>query len=712
MQSSSVKSEMYPVWAVSLLTLFGCVDPVTTYNSLDYKGPLSKVAFQLCLYCGYVLLMGIPTISSVVGNLAICVLTAITFIKGFHRSMALVLPSTQRSKLDRTFYAEPGHLAGANFSGLEVIDAYGSPSKAWQARRTCMYDISVALNYRLSGPAANDQKTIIEDVCTGYCLSYLLRRRFLGLDTDKETEVKREEFERLVQDGGVIDYKRILKVIEAELAFLYDVFFTSNEFLHYFEAKTSSFWAMASFIGICFVGVATAIPGTMISSISSTGHDASTVVVSTTTADLVITLIILASLALLQLVELIRCWTSNWGKVIFACELRRGDLFPVHRSDNFKLSLLIRMNWFDKYLWQDKLGQHSLVAAIKRRREGSNCVSVVRGTKKILDCIFFCCDCIPACLSKMLGLKYIGQVLRELFGSDTKGETAIRLDDDVKTSIADFLGQKIKSTRIGKEWSSLFDENGIDASDLPYNNAPLLALDGKNVMSDAYAFAHRLMIWHIATWYCELAEQRQEKQSKEETPEAGGGHSREKNRRVATALSKYCAYLVVSAPELLPGPSKDTKKALDEIIVPSSDWSDGFEMGVYWGKWLRNELPPPPPSDHQCARRRCSDPWEVLALLWVQTLLYAAPYGDTQAHLKRLSRGGEFITHLWALLYHLGIDRWEVEPAPAPAQEEETDGRVDQKAAGAAAAGGNRTRLRRARSVPAGLGSTLCCSSS
>jgi len=42
MQSSSVKSEMYPVWAVSLLTLFGCVDPISTYNGLDYKGPLSN----------------------------------------------------------------------------------------------------------------------------------------------------------------------------------------------------------------------------------------------------------------------------------------------------------------------------------------------------------------------------------------------------------------------------------------------------------------------------------------------------------------------------------------------------------------------------------------------------------------------------------------------------------------------------------------------
>lgn len=59
---------------------------------------------------------------------------------------------------------------------------------------------------------------------------------------------------------------------------------------------------MASFIGICLVGVATAIPGTMASrhDIASTGPPdvSSTVIVETTTGDLIITLGILVSLDL------------------------------------------------------------------------------------------------------------------------------------------------------------------------------------------------------------------------------------------------------------------------------------------------------------------------------------------------------------------------------------------------------------------------------
>ncbi|VAH86705.1 unnamed protein product [Triticum turgidum subsp. durum] len=63
MQSSPVKSEMYPIWAVSLLTLFGSINSVNGYN-LDHNNQLLKLLYQLCLYCGYVLLIGISTISS------------------------------------------------------------------------------------------------------------------------------------------------------------------------------------------------------------------------------------------------------------------------------------------------------------------------------------------------------------------------------------------------------------------------------------------------------------------------------------------------------------------------------------------------------------------------------------------------------------------------------------------------------------------------
>ncbi|CAL5077725.1 unnamed protein product [Urochloa decumbens] len=630
MQSSSVKSEMYPIWAVSLLTLFGCMDPVTSYNSHDYKSPLLKVIFQLCLYCGYVVLMCVSSVSGVVGNLAVGVLSAITFIKSFHRSLALVLPSRKRSQLEQLESREPEALEHHG-NGLEVHLPL-HPSEIDRYARQPKRDKNMGNIYtRIQEKQFQDR----------------LKRRFLGLHTDREMEYKRDQLFKLFWIHPNIDYKRTLKAIEVELAFLYEIFFTSNEFIHYYEAKTSSFWALASFIGICFVGVATAIPGTLTRShrhSTSTGPNAAgtSIIVGTTTTDLIVTLVILVSLALLQLLQLLRCWTSNWARVAFACEYAMGA--PMKSMSG-------------EYL-------------VRPRMCGR--------------------------MAGMLGLQYIGQVLRELWGSDAKGGAAVRLDEDVKASIADFLGQ-MKSTRIGKEWCSLFVDNGVSKSELPFRKGGLL--DHRFIMSQAYSFTESVMVWHIATWYCEHKEKPQPKEEEgtgcSETAKAGGGRelAREKHRHVAIALSKYCAYLVVSAPELLPGSSAETKRAFDQAMekarkgLAAGEWTsvdhhvafvgnltnDAFLYGVYFGKLLCDETPPP----SYCTRRRSDDPWEVLARLWVQTLLYAAPYGDVEAHRQRLSQGGEFITHLWALLYHLGFDKWEHDKEEETKKEAKKEGSED-----------------------------------
>ncbi|CAN6249283.1 unnamed protein product [Urochloa humidicola] len=165
MQSSSVKSEMYPIWAVSLFTLFGCVDPVTTYIGLDYKGPLLKMIFQLCLYCGYVLLMTVSTNFASVGKLAIGILSGITFIKGFYRSLALVLPSRMRNKLGELDSTEARALAGDG-NGFEV---YLRQEHIF--RSISMADIHSSRD-KMLGKLKIKEVTAngIEDVCLGYSL--------------------------------------------------------------------------------------------------------------------------------------------------------------------------------------------------------------------------------------------------------------------------------------------------------------------------------------------------------------------------------------------------------------------------------------------------------------------------------------------------------------------------------------------------------------
>jgi hypothetical protein len=141
-----------------------------------------------------------------------------------------------------------------------------------------------------------------------------------------------------------------------------------------------------------------------------------------------------------------------------------------------------------------------------------------------------------------------------------------------------------------------------------------------------------------------------------------------------------------SAPELLPSPSKETKywyndaasgartvlrgaKDMLERMQKGPQHPDdqkdsgtkGFWKGVDLGKRLLDET-------------HCSDPWKVLALLWVQTLVYAAPYGEVQAHMQHLAQGGEFITHIWAVLYHSSIFEWK-----QPTKEKSSEDRVQRE---------------------------------
>jgi len=169
-------------------------------------------------------------------------------------------------------------------------------------------------------------------------------------------------------------------VVEIELAFLYDILYTSNAFLHYYEASSSSIWAFASLIGVCFVGAVAVIPGARTTRHASPGN----IIVHTTIVDFIITGVILVSLALLQL---LRCWTSNWARVAFACDcarkiMKEDEPWDHEVSDDERTTAkdvvmrrwgmrlrasLIRINWSDKlyqYLSQNKLGQHSLIESI------------------------------------------------------------------------------------------------------------------------------------------------------------------------------------------------------------------------------------------------------------------------------------------------------------------------------------------------------------
>lgn len=334
-QYSSVKSEMFPIWAVSLFTLYGCIDPVTDYSSRDSMSQLLNIIFQLCVYCGSFLVLPMRTSTTGVSNTATGVLCVVTFLKGFHRSLALMMQGKMEKMVRRLDNGVDLRYLGVQRELEEMAERLDNGDllktvrdESWMKK--LIVDLPPYQNERLyndkgicdnavnmddiesSCQRNNELSKIGKDglsckvVCFALALSHLLQRRFSGLDdleVNHRLRTAGGENSRAVEHQLIVDWQ----AIEVELLFLYEAFFTSKAFLHYYQAKAASFWAFALLIAICFQL-----------------HQLQ--FVDTTNAEIVITLVILVSLALLQLVQLIDCWTSNWARVAVACDCGRREI--------------------------------------------------------------------------------------------------------------------------------------------------------------------------------------------------------------------------------------------------------------------------------------------------------------------------------------------------------------------------------------------------
>ncbi|KAF8668054.1 hypothetical protein HU200_052459 [Digitaria exilis] len=200
--------------------------------------------------------------------------------------------------------------------------------------------------------------------------------------------------------------------------------------------------------------------------------------------------------------------------------------------------------------------------------------------------------------------------------------------------------------------------------------------------------AEAIVTWHIATALLEARHPQQKEQKTQQTQVTGGPHS---SRKVATSLSRYCAYLVAFRPELLPDEKDATERVFKETceelkkemgcwryylsrkaarcdkLLEMADWAptSALRRGARLGKALitQHEGAAADDDDAAAARERV---WKMVADVWTEVVVCAAPTGSevhVKAHREGLAQGMEFITVLWAVTTHTGISGG---PAPAP----------------------------------------------
>ncbi|XP_066356836.1 uncharacterized protein [Miscanthus floridulus] len=185
----------------------------------------------------------------------------------------------------------------------------------------------------------------------------------------------------------------------------------------------------------------------------------------------------------------------------------------------------------------------------------------------------------------------------------------------------------------------------------------------------------------ILSWlagFCSSNSKPSQKTTQGRNKEVNGGKLPEELRETyvtANSLSRYCAYLLIAKPDLIPDSflvpkivfQETVKSARDGILkgcgscgscgslqeryralkdeaekpIKDSEKEDVLKQGVALGKELLDHL-----TEKSC--------WEILAGVWTELLIHIAPTRNARAHRKCLA-GGEFITHIWALLWHCGI---------------------------------------------------------
>lgn len=517
----------------------------------------------------------------------------------------------------------------------------------------------------------------MKDMCLSFALYRLLRCRFddLTLPGDSIIHTRRLIYEIIGKNStnlaAQINYysERTFRIMKWELAFLNDYFYTRYPILFWRGFPLFAIWHPVLTIAF-IIWLGRDIHKIYKPKAGETAH-----IIHGINVDIVITWVFMVIIVLKELWKMVAYLLSDWTKVMILCEYTAESLkcIPQWLWESF-VWLLCTPRSRIVHRWHNKIDQYEFLQSFVYNPWKWN----------------------------ILYYLSLGLVPKRSKG-EKPGKT-IELPEDVKAAIV-------------KSLCSL----DLEQSFLP-EKIPSLE---SNLPSDPQHFewpfklqtwSHSILVWHIATSLCEIELAQHYNTSltisevlraiksavnccssqpyviKEERIEG----ALRANYIVANSVSRYCAYLLMSEPDLLPdsyliaddifrstvaGASYvlngcDTLQSIyrtliregerqhnggdNNVNVENAERSQShpnmiLKKGAQLGWSLINKL-----SD-DIAR------WKFLAEVWADILVHTAPSCNAAAHKKCLATGGEFITHIWAILSHCNVQsskRWPKQEVP------------------------------------------------
>ncbi|KAF8731722.1 hypothetical protein HU200_015653 [Digitaria exilis] len=663
MHSSTVDVVMYPIWALSLLLVASGANSITAYDLDDNKQWKRHIFYVLqcnIYFCIILfrllypsrdrdddLLYVVPHQRHLFLAVPVFILLIAVFVDPIFGVIASWMVNySDPSKVVADYMKDHAKFVssrsvGGGGGGDDSHDYYFSPVSMKGCKYMVRWPYMVTRNrsdrcstYRCEVPQQgvvtiemiwdkfNTEYTFtsgvssarIRGACLAHSLSHLLMRRYFGMDCAEANLVETRQFvlEGLLSESNTDEYTEAFKVIEVELAFLYDFFYTKYAVVFGMEGL---FFPVVITKIICSLAVGVLLLFQSRFSSYSCSHNY--IIITPGTISVIITGIIFVSFLSVEALQFILYLGSDWAMVSLACCYITGKssgFIPLDIRKRFGFLISKRRRPLFRY-WQKKLGQYSVIESSKFFRSRK-------------DFAFESNSLIKFLMSKFIA--YLVNSWWNIFSSNRIH--FVELPDILKPQIVSSLRSSSGHLTNGK--ASLQRSHVFEQLSWTLQNETQ---------------TENMLTWHIATDYCRIA-------SCGEATDPSVCQYRE----LATKLSCYCAYLISNAPELLPGNSVDTKFTFDHAMYQAKEAlgsnirnKEGLQQAIYrstvdnifirglqLGKELEN-------LQHDC--------WKVMADFWIETILYIAPSENAKGHMEHLARGGEFLTHLWALLTHAGI---------------------------------------------------------
>ncbi|WOL04866.1 hypothetical protein Cni_G13588 [Canna indica] len=623
MQSSSYEDELFVVWAFCLVHVLGTADSVSALTIQDSNN-WKNYDIQLFLpYFWFGYLWG--TYKGSTFQHATLVLWIFSILTTGFRITSLQWSSESDGLKKRTKVVadymnyednfrnggeiDPIHMRGYCYlvTGEDKQNGKAEPPEYFIQVKLTDEVITTDKIWRCGGTLLNSEQDKLKDICLSFALSKLLCRRFFNHELAESNMQKTRDlvFRGLLLEND--DPERAFRVIEVELAFTYDFFYTKYPLI-FERSHVPKLLSLLIAFPLIWLAVL------LIKHFRNINGDITLIQKHGKNYDALFTCFIVIMILLFEILQTIVYFVSDWAKVSYVCNY----ISKPSWHGNMLVEKIIRVvggvNIFKH--WQNKINQYSLLTSFEYNPKRN----------------------------------FYSKIFDSLIDKRRKGQQegrTITLSDAVKKAV-------LHSLRINNGQLS----NG------------LLSLQRNEVISELSwackleTHTHSILVWHIATTLCQVTRSRSLGFYDHIAILGRNKDICDVYCEVAISLSNYCAYLVVFAPQFLPDHSYATDVIFDEVIMEARKLLAGsnslsliyqrmmnmrepantlVEKGALLGQQLIRQI--------EDERKR----WKVLSDYWAEMMLFIAPSDNVTAHLEKMAEGGEFVTHLWALLTHAGI---------------------------------------------------------